>query len=131
MTRHQGLVAMKKQIVGFRAIAAADDVDIARAAGDDQAGLGALALDQRVDRDRGAVDQLIDRGGFDPAFANAVEDALHQMGRRREALGLDEAACLVVKADEVGKSPADVDGNDDHAQSFGKSRTAPECGRGR
>ena len=60
--RHQRLMAVEEQVVGFRPVAAADDVDVARAARHDQAGLGALALDQRVDRDGRAVDQLVDRG---------------------------------------------------------------------
>ena len=112
--RHQRPVAMKEQIIGFRAVAAADDVDVAGAAGDDQSGLGALALDQRVDGDGRAVDQLVDRGSRQAALADAVENALRELMRRRQAFGLDEFLRLVVEADEVGKGAADVDGNSDH-----------------
>ena len=114
MARHQRLVAMEEQIVGFGAIAAADDVDVARAAGDDQSGFGALALDQRIDRDGRAVDQLVDGAGLDAALADAVENALGELVRRRQAFGLDEPARLVVEADKVGEGSADVDGDDDH-----------------
>ena len=62
MPRHQRPVAVEQQVIGLRPVAAADDVDVARAAGDDQPGLGALALDQRIDGDGRAVDQLVDRG---------------------------------------------------------------------
>ncbi len=50
MARHQRAGPVKEQVVGFRPVAAADDIDVARAAGDDQADFRALALDQRVDR---------------------------------------------------------------------------------
>ena len=60
--RHQRLVPVEEQVVGFRPVAAADDVDVAGAARHDEAGLGALPLDQRVDRGGRAVDQFVDRG---------------------------------------------------------------------
>ena len=105
MARRQRLVAVEEQIVGLGPVAAADDIDVAGAAGDDEAGLGAGALDQRIDGDGRAVDQLVDGGGLKPALADAVEDPLGQLMRRREALGLDEFAGLVVEADEVGEVP--------------------------
>ena len=67
--RHQRLVPVEEEIVGFGPVAAADDVDVARAGGDDEAGLRALALDQRVDRDGRAVDELVDRAGVEAALA--------------------------------------------------------------
>ena len=60
LPRHQRAVLVEEKVVGLRPVAAADDVDVARAARDHEAGLGALALDQRVDRDGRAVDQLVD-----------------------------------------------------------------------
>ncbi len=62
MARHQRPVAVEQQVIGLGPVAAADDVHVARAAGDDQAGLGAGSLDQRVDGDGRAVDQLVDGG---------------------------------------------------------------------
>ena len=115
MARHQRPVAVEEQVIGFGPVAAADDVHVARAAGDDEPGLGALALDQRVDGDGRTVDQLIDRGGFEAALADAIDDALHELRRRREALGLDEAPGLVVEPDQIGERSPDVDGDDDHA----------------
>ena len=90
-------MALEEQIVSFRAIAATDDVDVARTLGDDQRRLRALALDQRVDGDGRAVDQFIDGVGRKPALADAVEDALRQLVRRGEALGLDELPTLSSK----------------------------------
>ena len=114
VSRHQRPVTMKEEVIRLRAVAAADDVDVAGAAGNDQSGLGALALDQRIDGNGRAVDQFLDRGGREPAFADAIEDALRQFMRRRQAFGLDELFRLVVEADEVGKRAADIDGNSDH-----------------
>ena len=112
--RHQRAVLVEQEVVGLRPVAAADDVDVAGAARDDQAGLGALALDQRVDGDGRAVDQLVDGGGLDAALAQAVDDALHELRRRGEALGLHERLRRLVEADEVGEGSADIDGDDKH-----------------
>ena len=125
--RHQRPVAVEEQVVGLRPVAAADDVDVARAARHHQAGLGALALDQRVDRDGRAVDQLVDVGGVEPALADAVDDALHELRRRGQALGLDERAGPVVEPDQVGERPADVDRDEDHA--FPSTFSARHCER--
>ena len=113
--RHQRLVAMEEQVVGLRPVAAADDVDVAGAARHHEAGLGALALDQRVDRGGRAVDQLVDPAGVDAAFLEAVDHALRQLRRRGQALGLDEGLRLVVESDQVGEGAADIDRHEDHA----------------
>src|SRR5262249_32718860 len=87
-----------------------------------------LALDQRIDRDGRAVDQLIDRSGFEPTLAQAIDDALHEMRRRGQAFGLHEAAGRLVEANEVGERPADIDGNDQHAgtpSGYGDSSGIP------
>src|SRR6185369_168383 len=96
-------------------VAAADDVHVARAARDHEPGLGAFALDQRIDGDGRAVDQLVDGGGLEAALVDAIDDALHQLGWRGEALGLDEALRLVVEADQIRERPSDIDCDDDHA----------------
>ena len=113
--RHQRLVAVEEQVVGLRPVAAADDVDVAGAARHHQAGLGALALDQRVDRGGRAVDQLVDRAGVDAAFLEAVDDALGQLRRRGQALGLHEGLRGLVESDQVGEGAADIDRNDNQA----------------
>ena len=115
MPRHQRTVPMKQKIVGLRAVAAADDVNVARAAGDDEAGLGAGALDQGIDGDGRAVDQFIDNAGGEAALVQTIDDALDEIGRRRETLGVDEAPGAVVETDQIGKGAADIDGNGNHA----------------
>ncbi len=115
LARHQRPMAVKEQVVGLGPVAAADDVDVAGAAGDDEPGLGPFALDQRVDRDGRAVDQLVDGGGRKSALADAVDDALHEMCGGGQALGLDEPSGRVVEPDQVGEGAPDVDRDDDHA----------------
>jgi hypothetical protein len=115
--RHQRLMPVKEQVVGFRPVAAADDVDVAGAARHDEAGLGALPLDQRVDRGGRAVNELVDPAGVDAAFLEAVDDALGQFGRRGQALGLYERLRLVVEADQVREGAADINRNEDHDNS--------------
>jgi hypothetical protein len=114
--RHQRPVLVEQKVIGLGAVAAADGVDIAGAAGDDQAGCGALALDQRIDGDGRAVDELVDRLGLEAALAQAIDDALNQVGRGGQALGLHEGAGRLVEPDEIRECSADVDGNDQHAE---------------
>ena len=114
---HQRAMLVEQEIVGLGPVAAADDVDVAGAARHDQAGRGALALDQRVDGDGRAVDELVDGGGLEPALVQAIDDALHQVGRRGQALGLHEGAGRLIEADEIRERSADIDCNDEHADS--------------
>ena len=115
MARHQRAVAMKEEVVGFRAVAAADDVDVTGAAGDDQAGLRALALDQRIDRDGRAMDQLVHGRGGKPTLVDAVDDSLRELRGRGEALGLHESLGGIIEADEIGEGAPDIDRNHNHA----------------
>lgn len=56
-----------------------------------QPGAGALAFDQRIDGDGGAVDQVTDRCRVDAAFFDAVDDALGKIMRCRQTLRMVEA----------------------------------------
>ncbi len=117
--QQQRLMPVKEQIVGFGPVAAADEINVARAGRDDEAGLGALAFDERVDRHGRAVDQLVDRIGGETALADAVDHALHQVRRRRQALGLGKAPRALVEPHEIGEGSADIDGDDDHGMLIG------------
>src|SRR5262249_34867533 len=101
MPRHQRSVAVKEQAVGLRAIAPADDVDVARAAGDDKPGSCPRPFDQRVDGNGRAMDQLVDYSGGESALADAIDDALLQLCRRGEALCLNEAPAAFVQSHPV------------------------------
>ena len=115
MPLHQWLVAVEQKIVSLGPVAAPDNVDVAGAIGDDQCGFGAGALDQRVDGGSGAVDQLVDFARGEAALVQAVDDALHQVVRRGQALGVEKTTGLAVEPDEVGKGATNVDCDGNHA----------------
>ena len=50
----------------------------------------------------------------EPALADAVDDALHELRGRGQALGLHELPRLV-EPDQVGEGASDVDRNNKHA----------------
>ena len=77
---------LEEQIVGVRPVDAADLVDVAEALGDEQRGLGAGALQDRVDGDGRAVQEQADGGIVGPGLGDAGIDALDQMLRRRQRL---------------------------------------------
>src|SRR5262249_14505933 len=129
--RHQRPVAVEEQVVGFGPVAATDDVDVARATGDDQPGPGTLALDQRVDGNGRAMDEFVDGRGRDAALADAVDDALHEIGRRGQAFRLHEPAGLVVETDQIREGAADVDRDKDHARTLLGSTCGPDGQPGR
>src|SRR5262249_37896508 len=109
--------AVKEEAVGLRTIAPADDIDVARAAGDDKPGSCPRSFDQRVDGNGRAMDQLVDYSSGESALADAIDDPLLPLCWRGEALCLNEAAGGVVKSDQVGESSSNVDSDDDHADS--------------
>ena len=106
---NQRPMPMKEQIVGFRAVAAADGINIARALGDEEGRLGALALDQRVDRLGGPVDDVAGPADFETTLVDTVEDTLGQVVGGCRALCLIEALGHLVKGHQVGEGAADVD----------------------
>src|SRR5262245_9919497 len=118
MAGHQRAVAVKEKVVRFRPVAAADDVHVARAAGDDEARLRALAFDQRVDGDGPAGTGLVDRRGGKPALADAVDDTLAELRGRGEARGLDEPPGRLVEPDKIGEGASNIDGNNNHASQL-------------
>src|SRR5262245_45913440 len=127
--RHQGPVAVEEQVVGFRPVAATDDVDVARATGDDQPGPGTLAFDERVDGNGRAMDEFVDGRGRDAALADAIDNALHEIGGRGQAFRLDETAGLVVETDQIREGAADVDRDKDHARTLLGSTCGPDGNR--
>ncbi len=113
--RHQRTMAMKEKIVRLRTVTATNNVNVTGSAGDDQPSLGPGAFNERVDGDRRTVDEFIDGAGGQAALLQAIDDALHEIGRRGEALGVDEAPGAIVKSNQIGKGAADIDGNGNHA----------------
>ena len=116
LARNKRLRMIDLQRIKMRAGLPADLEKITKAAGRDHRDARALALDQRVGGDRGAVAHPRDRGGIDAANRSHI-----RAGRRRSrAAGLSgvegvlnsRMACTArVVGKEVRKRAADIDSN--------------------
>src|SRR5262249_5933337 len=115
VARNQRRVTVKEQTIGPRPGAAADDVHVARAARDHEAGPGAPSFGERVDGGGRGVGELVRGGGGQGALADAVDDALPEVSGGGEALGLHEPTVGVVEADEIGEGASNIDGDNEHA----------------
>ena len=94
-------------------VGAGDLQDLPEALRGDQADGGALALEDRVGRDRGAVQHLGDLGQLDPRrgadLPDPVEDADRLVGGGRGGLGPPRAAAALLDQQDVGERAPDVD----------------------
>ncbi len=106
--RHERLRLAADEVVHVGPVSAADLEHVAEAARGDERRQGAVALGQRVDDDRRAVDEVPDALEGDLAVGQAGEHALGQARRRRRRLRDAEVARLGVEEDEVGERTADV-----------------------
>jgi hypothetical protein len=71
-------VLVEEQVVGVGPVHAADLVDVAEALGDQQRGVGARALQQRVDRDGRAVQEQVAVAQVDVGAVQGGLDAVDQ-----------------------------------------------------
>ncbi len=121
MARHQLLGRRHAQIVAIVLEALAHLDDVAMAFGGEEAEPCALAFEERVGRDRGAVDDALGRREQRGAFeaeppgqpSEAVEDAERRVVRGRGHLGEHRRAARVDR-DEIGKRAADIDADAVH-----------------
>ena len=100
------------QVVEPRHPQGADLQHVAEALGGDQADARALALEDRVRRDGGAVADFLDRGarqsGLGKQLGEAVDDGARiVVDARRHLLGMDRA--VRAEDDDVGEGAADID----------------------
>ena len=112
LARNQRRLAMEAQIERLRAVAAADLQQVAKALGGEQRSLGADALQQRVDDERGAVLDEARLARVERSLADAVEDRFAQPIIGGRAFGVGDRAGLDIAGDEVGEGAADIDGDD-------------------
>jgi hypothetical protein len=101
-----------QQVIRVRLRPTARLVDGAKAPGNQQTGLDTLALDQRVGRDRRAVDQKSNIGRIDAAGKEFVEGADHRLRRiRRNGGNLGDAALAAfgIERDQIGERATGVD----------------------
>ena len=108
---HQRLVLVEKEVVGIGAVDAADFVDVAETFGDQQRGVGAVALQQRVDRDGGTVQEQVAVLQVDLCAVQRGLDAVDQLAVGGQGLAEQQLAGGFVKSRHVGEGAADVDGD--------------------
>ena len=116
--RDQRLVAAIVQVERIGPVAARDFEHVAKSGRGDEGRLGALALDQRIDDEGGAVvdeTRLVRRQLH---LVEAVEDPFDEISVGRRALGVSDAAAIVVVRDEISEGTADIDG--DSKSHFGR-----------
>ena len=106
--RDQRLVPLEEQVVGFRAVDAADLVDVAEALGGQQGAARAGALQERVDGDRGSVEEELGRLEMRAGLGDAVLDAVDQPQRRRQRLAEPQLAGRLVEGRDVREGPAHI-----------------------
>ena len=89
-------------------------VDAAETFGDQQAGLDALALEQRVGADRGAVTEIADIGrghALPDQRLDALQDGARRVVRRRGDFADRNRAGVLVEIDEIRERPTRIDRN--------------------
>ena len=119
----QGLRLDPGDVVMALALAPLDERHVAKARGGHVGDRGALALEDRVGRDRGAEADVVDRPRIAGAV-QAVEDAVDRVGRGGEGLPDVDRAGLGIVAHEVGERTAHVDPD----QAAHASRSHPPRG---
>ena len=90
VTGHQGLVTPVIEVERVGAVGAGDLQHVAKALGGNQRGPGALALDQRIDDQRGAVIKQAGLPGPDPGILETLEDSFDEIAICGGALGVDD-----------------------------------------
>ena len=113
--RRQRRRAIGHDVVLVEAVFPGDGEAVAVALGDEQRRHRALALDQAVGGQRGAVEHQVDRRGFQPGLAQRRQGAGHEAfgrgGGRGRHLGGGERAGAIEH--DIGEGAADIDGEAD------------------
>jgi hypothetical protein len=132
IARREGWRQFDFQVVGVVAPLEADFHHVAETLRGDERGLHALALDQRVGDERGAVDHVRHVGGRHAVRlhqpAHAGQHRARGIVRRGEHLVVEQASRLRVEHHEVRKGAADVDADAvafHRAQPFGFPKPPP------
>ena len=126
--RHQRLRPVDHQVVMVEPLLVALLDDVAKALGGDQRGARTLALDQRIGRQRGAMDEDPDIGGRQRRLTQHGVDAVEHAAFRGVGRGQDLAARPPAGdlEHDIGEGAADIGGELDvrtsrHERSFANS----------
>ena len=100
---------MKIKRIG--SIAARDFENVTEARAGNQCRLGAAALDERIDDQRGAVVDKIGFTGDHFGLLKTIENSLHEIIVSGRALRVDHLLGFMIEGDEIGEGAADIDGD--------------------
>ena len=119
----QRLVFLEEQVVGIRPVDAADFVDVPKAFGDDEGGLGTSAFQNSVDGHRRAMEEQpgVRIGGS--RMGDGSRDSLNQMMWRRQRLAELDVPGRGIERRHIREGAADV-GGEPQARRW---RAAPRC----
>ena len=109
MTRNERDVFAKVKIERVRPIDAPDFVDVAEPFGRDECSFGALAFEDRIDRDRRSVDDELGIACRVTRDRDGVEDAADQVVGRAQRFAERDGTIVDVHHGDIGKRPADID----------------------
>src|SRR5918999_885319 len=98
----------KTRVEGFGAIDPADLINVAKSFGRHQRGLGAVALNDRVDHDGGAVNESSDFAEPYCGFRQTIQHASRQLRRRRQRLSQRQRAVRFIENHRVSERAADI-----------------------
>ena len=115
--RHEGDRFLEPQVVHVGAIAPSDLQDVAKALRCDERRAHAFALGDGVDDGGAAVHEEGHVARLDTREVDGVEHALGQVARRAQRLCRLEIAALLVKMNQVGEGPTDIDCQPTHGST--------------
>ena len=98
------------QVEGVGPVDAPDLIDVAKAAGGDQRGWRAAALEHGVDRHRRAVQEEVSLREGHASFVQAGEDAVDQLAWGAQGFAQKQAPLAFVEGGDIGEGAADVGG---------------------
>ena len=108
--RDQRLGRREQQVERVDDVAARDLEHVAEARGCDEPAARAFALDDRVDRDRAAVDEVVETPQVELGFGDGRGNAVRDVGGRAGLRDRQRVGGRIVSG-QIGERPADVGGD--------------------
>ena len=113
VARHQRCRHLEEQVIQLVAVLAGDLVRVAEASGGQESRARALAFDDGVGHQGGAVDDVLDLigrcAGLLQRIPEHVGDRLRRVAGRGQNFAHGERAAAVIDQDQIGEGAADVD----------------------
>ena len=98
----------EEEIIGIGTVDAADLIGVAETFGDQERRLRTCALQHRVDRNCGAMQENVGFAKLEASLVDAVRDAFDQLLWGRERLAIEQFARVLAEGSDVGEGSADI-----------------------